>query len=352
MNNTDQQARALPEHGSPIEQLRDVRTLFVLVLLGELIAVVLVLARSGLAHFDMSAFGLISFQILWVILGSVVLILSVRGYLQRQSIVRALVFCYVVILLMALLTSILGQFLLTDQRQLDRASMLNSVLIAAIFAGIFLRYMYLQLQLQQQRHAELKARLSALQARIRPHFLFNSLNTIASLIPVDARAAEKMIVDLSHLFRASIQHSDLLALEEELHLCRRYLAIESLRFGDRLNVCWQVEIADHDARIPALLVQPLLENGIVHGIQKLTGGGQLNIVVTAKHGSVDIVVSNPVPPVAQREREKGRHNGIALENIRHRLQAHFGSSAQLTAALDDEQQCFTVRLHYSHRTAI
>ena len=142
----------------------------------------------------------------------------------------------------------------------------------------FLRYNYIQRSLHTREESELHARIQALQSRIRPHFLFNSMNIIASLIPVDPDVAETVVEDLSELFRASLQEEGSeVSIEEELALCRRYTRIEYLRLGERLNIEWQIEDAVESVKIPLLTLQPLLENAIYHGIQPMPEGGTITV---------------------------------------------------------------------------
>jgi len=140
----------------------------------------------------------------------------------------------------------------------------------------------------------LRARLEALQARIRPHFLFNSLNSIASLIASDPERAELAVLDLSDLFRASLaKPGSLVAWRDELALARRYLSIEQYRLGARLELDWQVEGVPDDLPIPQLTLQPLLENAILHGIQPRVEGGRVEVRARYVDGLFELCVSNP-----------------------------------------------------------
>ncbi|WP_300381624.1 sensor histidine kinase [uncultured Alcanivorax sp.] len=214
-------------------------------------------------------------------------------------------------------------------------------LIAAIIAGLVMRYFYVQEQLRQKGQAELQARIQALQSRIRPHFLFNSMNIIASLIAVDPDAAEKVVEDLSVLFRASLKNiGNEATLEEELELCRRYIHIEQLRMGERLQVEWDIRVEAKTVMIPLLTLQPLLENAIYHGIQPLTAGGVVTIRALAENGDLVLSVSNPKP-------EGGGHhqgNRMALENIRHRLEALYGDEVAVESR--PQQKEYEIEIRY------
>ena len=223
-----------------------------------------------------------------------------------------------------------------------------------VFSGVlvigFLRYNYIQRSLHRREESELHARIQALQSRIRPHFLFNSMNIIASLIPVDPDVAETVVEDLSELFRASLQEEGSeVSIEEELALCRRYTRIEYLRLGERLNIEWQIEDAVESVKIPLLTLQPLLENAIYHGIQPMPEGGTITVSLAYAANNYTITVTNPLPsedlsqptgnkyPTAQ-----GRGNQLAIQNIRSRLDVLYGKRAHLDAYTSGEE--FVTRL--------
>ncbi len=184
-----------------------------------------------------------------------------------------------------------------------------------------------------------KARVQALQARIRPHFLFNCINTVLSLVRSDPRRAETALEDMSDLFRmAMAQDRELVPLRDEIELSRRYLALEKLRLGDRLQFHWhQAEIPD-DAMVPALILQPLLENAVYHGIEPLPDGGVIDVLLERKGGSVQIDVSNPNSKPAYRR----SGNKLALGNIRERLDLLFDIEAQYR--VDEGADYYRVRI--------
>ena len=220
----------------------------------------------------------------------------------------------------------------------------GNVIIASILAGVMLRYFYLQQQLREQHQAELQARVQALQSRIRPHFLFNSMNSIASLIHLDPVKAEKLIVDLSTLFRASLNQASLVPLEKELELCRQFVSIEKIRLEKRLHVQWAIKPFDNAITVPSLLIQPLIENAIYHGIQPLDEGGIVLIEVGVNDNRVTITIENPfsVEKNLSSITKVDRANGMALENIRHRLSAHYGNNAELLVHAADSKYRVTV----------
>ena len=205
--------------------------------------------------------------------------------------------------------------------------------LSTLIAALALRYFYVSEQWRARVRAASKAEVEALQARIRPHFLFNSMNTIASLVRTDPATAERAVEDLSELFRAALgagQGESTLA--EEINLAERYLAIEALRLGPRLQVAWSVDpAAPRDLRLPRLVLQPLLENAVLHGIASLPSGGQVDIDIAREDGKVRIEVRNPTLPA--RERRAG--NQHAQDSIVQRLAYHFGSEARLSRGYED-----------------
>lgn len=320
------------ERGDFLPDLCTVQAVFHLVLVGELLAIALTLFDRGLVNFNWHLLGLLSMLIQWIMLCSAACLCPLRPWLRRRSPLQAGLASYLVVLVITLAFSFLSSFAQDDARHfLDR--MLTHLLIAAVFAGIVLRYFYLQQQLRNQQQAELNARIQALQARIRPHFLFNSMNSIASLIDYDPIAAERLIVDLCELFRASLNEPGLVPLQQEIDLCERFIGIEQTRLGSRLKVEWQMAHVP-DTEIPGLLLQPLIENAIVHGIQPLRDGGIIRIHIEEVVETCRIQITNPIGTGARRT---AKGHGLALDNIRHRLRAHFGKQASMTASMDEDQ---------------
>ena len=185
---------------------------------------------------------------------------------------------------------------------------------------------YFNLRARALSPAITEARLQALQARIRPHFLFNSLNAVLSLVRSDPRRAEHALENMADLFRALMGNASQLApLEDEVALTRAYLELEQLRLGDRLQVAWHIQKMPGDALIPPLVIQPLVENAVYHGIEPLADGGEISLNIYRSADKVHIVVRNPIAP------DPGHHKGnrIALANIRERLLLHFDLDAQL-----------------------
>ncbi|MEM1230356.1 MAG: sensor histidine kinase [Pseudomonadota bacterium] len=321
-----------------IPQLCHVGALSLLVLIAQLLVIVLWFAGD---EFTWIRFALLSLFVQWVALLSAGLICSLRRWLNRLPLVPGALAAFGVVLLVTGTMGYLADRLLRPEQGVDWFAIFGQLVIAAIIAGLALRYFYVQQQLRAQEQAQLKARLQALQSRIRPHFLFNSMNIIASLIAVDPELAETVVEDLSELFRASLNEAgNQVALADELDLCRRYARIETLRLGERLQIDWQ--LAPHQGvRIPLLTLQPLLENAIYHGVQPLPEGGTIRIELVVDQERVRLTITNPLPP---RGTPPSQGNRMALNNIRSRLQVLYGSAARLTAQAEGEQ--FVTRLQY------
>ncbi|HKX44812.1 MAG TPA: histidine kinase, partial [Burkholderiaceae bacterium] len=197
------------------------------------------------------------------------------------------------------------------------------------FAAVF--YMWLQLRTEATLPADTTARLAELQSRIRPHFLFNTLNTALALVRLDPARAEGVLEDLAELFRVAISDSaDSASLAEEVELAQRYLAIEQIRFGDRLAVQWELDPEAGAARVPPLLLQPLIENAVRHGIEPAATGGTIRVRTRVKSGRAQLVVVNTVPDTPSRP-----GHGIALRNVRERLRLMHDVAAQFEARRDD-----------------
>jgi two-component system sensor histidine kinase AlgZ len=320
-----------------LPDLCQAQSILFLVLIAELLVLVLVLASSSLLNFSWSRMGLTSLFVQWVVLTSATVLCNFRPLLMRMSIPYATLAGYGIIMSLTLLFSILGEWItmLPQQPwQLEQTgNVTRNLIVAAVMTGIAFRYFFLQHQLRRQEQAELNSRIQALQSRIRPHFLFNSMNIIASLISVDPETAEEVVEDLSLLFRASLnQSSDKpVALSEELDLCQKYVHIESLRLDERLTVIWNIDVDSSQVRIPLLTLQPLLENAIYHGIQPLPSGGEVQVDISIQDNKLVASITNPLPEKAQ---QPAQGNRMALDNIRRRLEATYGASASVVSHKD------------------
>ncbi|HQW07732.1 MAG TPA: sensor histidine kinase [Steroidobacteraceae bacterium] len=224
----------------------------------------------------------------------------------------------------------------------------RNVAIAFIVTALALRYFFVTHEWRRNIEMQSRARVHALQARIRPHFLFNSMNTIAALTRSNPARAEEAVQDLADLFRASLaEKRDQITLAEEIEIARTYERIELLRLGGRLKVEWRIASVPQGAIVPSLMIQPLLENAIYHGIEPRSSGGTVTVTGEHANGLVTIVVRNPVP-----ERAAPRDgNRVALANIRERLALMYGARAAVKAGRFDDEYIVTLRFPHEAENA-
>ena len=323
-------------------------TVFVIVVVAELIAIVLTIAawrdtQSFLINLSKS-----SLFLLWTALLGCALMCQLKSRLERLGPTAAFVWAYGALVLMTValaeiafqLTRIFGQSVIIEDTH--TAFLARTLAITAIVMALLMRYLYVASEWRRSIVLEAQARISALQALIRPHFLFNSMNTIASLTRSDPGLAEKVVEDLSDLLRASLNTSrDLSTLREEFEIAAIYQRVEEQRLGDRLDIVWQVDALPMGAKIPSLTLQPLIENAIYHGIERLEGGGEVTVTGTRDGNRLVIAVSNPVPADGA---AKPGGNKMALSNVRQRFELAYGRRASVT--VDDQAERFTVTLAF------
>ncbi|MEM7563522.1 MAG: histidine kinase [Pseudomonadota bacterium] len=315
-----------------------------LLLVVELIAIVFALVSHGGGGLFVHI-ALISVVMLWVGLTTA----AVLCFLTRQKLLgdhlQTTIIAIVVTLLMTLLASLLslwfGSMLnFGPTAQSPLFTLMRNLAIATILVGLALRYFYLHYESEIRREVQSQARLQALQARIRPHFLFNSMNTIASLTHDQPDLAEEAIENLSDLFRVSLAAEDSITLQQELELTRSYIDLEALRLGERLVVNWNLPEEEPVFNLPALTLQPLVENAIYHGVEPLQDGGTIEITISEREDNIEISISNPLAPKADNGRRSG--NQMAVDNIRERLSLAFGGTA--TMQLIASETSYTVSL--------
>ena len=325
------------------------RVIFLVILGAILLAFVLSLSSMRAGEDYWVNLSMIALFIVWIAFGNVLVLCVSRRFLQRLSPVVAAFSSYGMSLLVTVVVSILA--LVTTPQETSPISqgdsllmngfLLRNLAISAIVSAVALRYFYVQHQWKSNIQTEARSRIQALQARIRPHFLFNSMNTIASLTQTEPMKAEKAVLDLADLFRASLGHQDKVTLREELDFTKRYINIEELRLGDRLKV--ELHLQDNislSTLIPALILQPLVENAIYHGIEPLTDGGTVRIEIDSTARELQLTITNPKPL----ERDPLRSgNKMAQDNIRQRLQLAYGDQSKMKIKESDED--YSVSFH-------
>lgn len=321
------------------------RTVFAMVLLVELVVLVYTLSTSSLPGFNWDTLAICSLFVQWVVLLSASVLCGLRRVVSGLSLPVVSLCCLMVVLAVTALSSVIGWRLLPIFNSGGSSGefwwILRNLLVATVLTGIALRYFYLQQQLLIQKQLELRSRLDSLRAKIRPHFLFNTLNSIASLIVSRPEEAERAVEDLAELLRVSLQeHQRPTLVADELRLCELYLAIEQLRLGERLQVAWEVDPKVREKPMPSLILQPLVENAVYHGVAQLPAGGVIRVSVRLAGASVVVVVENPAPE--QSTRTDGHQ--IALENIRQRIQVLFGNQGQVK--IEQPDGLFKIELSY------
>jgi two-component system, LytTR family, sensor histidine kinase AlgZ len=328
------------------------RATLAIVLIVELTAFVLALARQSPVDF-WSDLVRTSLFLLWIGLASAGLLCAARAALSRATVAMASAGVLALTTLVVLAVSLCAWALGRTQMVIDAGGAplfpqgplgfaLRNVCIALVVSGLALRYFYVAHAWRRSIELRAAARVHALQARIRPHFLFNSMNTIAALTRSDPSRAEGAVQDLADLFRATLSDKrDTITLAEELEVARTYQRMEQLRLGGRLQVDWKLEPLPLGALVPSLMIQPLLENAIYHGIEPRAEGGTVTITGEVGGGLVTIVVRNPLdlsPGVRERD-----GNRLALANIRERLSLLYGERALMKAGRFDDEYIVTLR---------
>ena len=315
-----------------LPDLCGIRAVFAVVMIGELLVFVLTLARMGFSPQALDDLALLSLYVQLIGLSAAAALCISRRWLNQLPEPAIPVLSYGLVLLVATLVCELAWRVVAPS--VDSATIglghgdfaLRSLAISAIVAALVLRYFYVQFHGKQRTESEARARIEALQARIRPHFFFNCMNTIASLTRSDPARAERAVEDLADLFRASLNDAAaLVTLAEEIELARRYLNIEALRLGPRLVTRWALDALPQSTPIPRLTLQPLLENAIYHGIEPAPAGGEIVLMGTLRDGQVEIEIVNPIDHTAAQH----RGNRLAQDNVRQRLAAHFGTRGRL-----------------------
>jgi len=295
------------------------------VLIAELVAVLLTLARYGIAEKFWIDLARTSLFLLWAGMGSAAVLCVSRPRLQQFDVRRGSTLALGLMLLVTVVITEAAWWLATTSGRLlgmegselgsDHAAFLwRNLLVGAVAGGLALRYFYVSQQWKRNVEAEAAARVRALQARIRPHFLFNSMNAIAALTRTDPARAEEAVADLADLFRVSLREvRDRIPLEQEIEIARTYERIERLRLGDRLQVDWQLDGLPRDARVPALVRD-----------------GRF----------VELSIDNPRDPS---QPLRGAGNRIGLDNVAQRLDLMFPGEGTLDVDATDRRFVATLR---------
>jgi two-component system sensor histidine kinase AlgZ len=338
--------RELHHPGNPLDVLWQARVIVWVLVSGEGLAAVLTLA-PGVTHDLWVYFGFASMLIQWTAFLTLACLYGLRTSLSRttpQGVAYA-----------ALALLILSSWCVASLSWLILREMLPSIQTSGGGQALFVRLTGIALAVgllglaafqnhwraRQLAVRAKQAELEALQARIRPHFLFNTLNTGAALVHQRPGEAERLLLDLADLFRAALAGPREIALEEEISLARRYLEIESLRFGDRLRVEWQLPHEIPNVMVPALSIQPLVENAIRHGVERVPHGGRVEIALTTTTEHVVVRVSNPL---VLSDLQRPISHQVGLNAAQARIEALTGGRGSVQTGRQGEHWVATVRL--------
>jgi len=334
------------------------RAVLAIVIICELTALVLALARNEVALGFWPDLGRTSMFLLWIGLCGAGMLCLLRVYLNQQSVAKGSAIVLLLTAAMVMLISTVAYWFgnnapwLNDNAMVPRdhwTFLVRNVLIALVVTALALRYFYVTHEWRHNVELQAKARVHALQARIRPHFLFNSMNTIAALTRSNPARAEEAVLDLADLFRANLNEKrNEIRLSEEIDVARTYQRMEQLRLGQRLRVDWKVDALPSDALVPGLMLQPLLENAIYHGVEPRPDGGVVTVVGEFAKNMITIVVRNPLPAANLTIREGNR---LALANIKERLDLMYGERATVKAGRFDEEYIVTLRFPFQAMNA-
>lgn len=340
----DKQSQAyLPDFCAP-------GTVLVILLVSLLVAILLTLVSFEPGTF-LTELSKMSMFILWLALPGTGILCMIRPWAERQGNTRAFVVCFAVLLVMSAvlaevtwqLTRIFGQAVIIDDTH--GGFLIRTFATSSIVIALAMRYLYISSEWRHSIVLEAQSRISALQALIRPHFLFNSMNTIASLTRSNPKQAEEAVEDLADLMRANLNSTgERTTLKQELETAAIYQRIEKLRLGDRLRVKWDVADLPMRALIPGLTIQPLLENAIYHGIELLPEGGEVTVSGKRVDDALDIRISNPI---AADQRRKTGGNKMAMSNIRQRFELAYGHQAMVDVQESDTEYSVQLKFPYS-----
>ncbi len=328
-------------------------TIFNVAVIAEMLAIVIALVspQMPISQTMLGNLFLISLFIQWIALSNAAVLCLTRMQLNRLTNLRAIAMSYC---LMLCVTWIVGEAALwalwlahvtnSPNPEWNAYFHLQNLSVAAIVDALALRYFFARHQLKQRTQSETQAKIQALRTRIRPHFLFNTMNIIASLTRSSPAQAETAIENMADLFRTMLSDEEnLVPVKNEVAIAQKYLDIESLRLDNRLNVEWDIGKFPRKAVMPVLTLQPLLESAIQHGIEPLTEGGKIRVRLWEEEGKINIHVTAPAPRAKTRTQQRdARDTDTALDDVRQRLESYYGKLAKLET--NEEQGQLTVSL--------
>jgi len=362
--NTNKKNQHQLTDGYYLPNLNNPQAVLGLLLSIELFVGTLALMKHPLGSVEfLNFFAGLSLLMIWVGIVFSIIMQLLRPHLSKMPVVRSTIIQLLCLLMVTLSITAIAKLLLQTYfahtsfalslSKNTEQFFINNVFICLIVGGLLLRYFFIAHQNQQRIKAISEAQVQALQSRIRPHFLFNSLNSIASLVRIDPNLAEQSVEDLADLFRASLaDENKRVSLKEEFEIARLYQRIEQLRLGDRLQVEWNIGNLPLKQKVPLLILQPLLENAIYHGVEPLTSGGKVMVIAQseeiANKKRVVIRIENPLAKISDVLVGTGRKHGnqIALKNIEQRLRLVYGEQASVDVNKTDDSYQVTLQFPY------
>lgn len=337
-----------PSPLTPLDTLWKAPTIIWTILAGEALAIILALAPEQGGN-RWVLFGALSLVVQWISLSALGVLYLLRKPLSRQPPTWVANIALLALVICTLLVCTASWWALRALLPVSSENWLPTLLR---FTAIILTFGLLGLAAFQNhwRARQLavrakQAELEALQARIRPHFLFNTLNTGAALVHQRPEDAERLLLDLADLFRAALAGPQQIPLAEEIALVQRYVEMESLRFGERMRITWELPSPLPTTRIPTLSIQPLVENAIHHGIEPSPDGGDIHISVTQGSEQIRISIDNPLPPSGSSPMRQGHK--VGLQSTRARIQAMTGGEGDVTTHIENGRHTAHITLPIS-----
>lgn len=323
-----------------------------IVLIAELLAIVITLVTRRISTNLFQDLLLVSLFVQWIALSGAATLCIARRFLDSLPSSRALGFAYLLLLGVVLVVSEAAVWVLwlagtvsTPRPEWYAYFHIQNFAVAAIIDALALRYFLARHQLRQRTLSEARAKIEVLRSRIRPHFLFNTMNIIASLIRSAPDKAETAVVDMADLFRTMLGDSEnLVPVSNEIAIAKKYLDIETLRLDNRLRVDWHVGKFPRKAVIPVLVLQPLLENAIQHGIEPIPTGGVISVQLREENDIIHILVTNPLPRLRSKSTVTPLPSEHTLDNLRLRLESHYGDAARFEITQEPERFSVAVEI--------
>jgi len=328
------------------------RAIGAIVLIAELLAVVITLITRRISSNLFQDLVLVSLFVQWIALSGAATLCIARHFLDKLPNSRALGFAYLLLLAVVLAVSEAAVWVLWLAGTISSPRPewyvyfhIQNITVAAIINALALRYFLARHQLRQRTLSEARAKIEVLRSRIRPHFLFNTMNIIASLIRSAPDKAETAVVDMADLFRTMLGDSEnLVPVSNEIAIAKKYLDIEALRLDSRLRVDWSVGKFPRKAVIPVLVLQPLLENAIQHGIEPIPAGGVISVRLSEENDMIHILVTNPLPRLRSKSAVTPLPSEHTLDNLRLRLESHYGDAARFMVTQEPERFSVAVEI--------